>query len=75
MTQLKCSLQPLNFHNYPVTFTAAEQQELRQAFPSGVCAYNRPGVGQRRPVGSWLSYGDNANAVTGPFLLPPPVTG
>jgi len=75
MTQLKCSLQPLNFHNYPVTFTAAEQQELRQAFPSGVCAYNRPGVGQRRPIGSWLSYGDNANAVIGPFLLPPPVTG
>jgi hypothetical protein len=75
MTQLKCSLRPLNFRNYPVTFTAAEQQELRQAFPSGVCAYSRPGVGQQRPIGSWLSYGDNANAVTGPFLLPPPVTG
>jgi hypothetical protein len=27
------------------------------------------------PIGSWLSYGDNPNAVTGPFLLPPPVTG
>jgi hypothetical protein len=75
MTQLKCSLQPLNFRSYPVTFTAAEQQELRQAFPSGVCDYNRPGVGQQRPIGSWLSYGDNANAVTGPFLLPPPAGG
>jgi hypothetical protein len=75
MTQLKCSLQPLNFRSYPVTFTAAEKQELRQAFQSGVCDYNRPGVGQQRPIGSWLSYGDNANAVTGPFPLPPPVTG
>ena len=75
MTQLKCSLRPLNFHLYPVTFTAAEQQELRQAFPSGVCDYNRPGAGQRWPIGSWLSYGDNLTAVTGPFPLPPPVTG
>jgi Tannase-like family of unknown function (DUF6351) len=75
MTQLKCSLQPLNFRSYPVTFTAAEPQELRQTFPSGVCDYNRPGVGQQRPIGSWLSYGDNANAVIGPFLPPPPITG
>jgi hypothetical protein len=60
---------------YPVTFTAAEQQELRQVLPSGACDYNRPGVSQLRPIGSWLSYGDNANAVPGPFPLPPPVTG
>ena len=46
-----------------------------QAFPSGVCDYSRPGVGLQRPIGSWLSYGDSANAVTGPFRLPPPVTG
>jgi Tannase-like family of unknown function (DUF6351) len=75
MTQLKCSLRPLNFRSYPVTFTPAEQQELRQAFPSGVCDYHRPGAGQQRPIGSWLSYGDNPGAVTGPFPLPPPVTG
>src|SRR5580698_767685 len=75
MTQLKCSLRPLDFRSYPVTFTAAEQQELRQAFPSGVCDYHRPGAGQQPPIGSWLSYGDNPGAVTGPFLLPPPVTG
>jgi Tannase-like family of unknown function (DUF6351) len=75
MTQLKCSLRPLNFRSYPVTFTPAEQQELRQAFPSGVCDYHRPGAGQQPPIGSWLSYGDNPGAVTGPFLLPPPVTG
>jgi hypothetical protein len=72
MPALKCSLQPLNFSDYPVTFTAAEQQELRQAFPTGVCDYSRPGVGSRPPIASWLSYGDNPDSVTGPTPLPPP---
>ena len=49
--------------------------ELRQAFPTGVCDYNRPGVGVQAPIASWLSYGDNPDAVVGPFALPPPLTG
>ena len=73
MPALKCSLKPLNFRDYPVTFTAAEKSELRQAFPAGVCDYNRPGVGVRPPIASWLSYGDNPDAVVGPFALPPPL--
>jgi hypothetical protein len=72
MPALKCSLEPLNFRDYPVTFTAAERAELRQAFPTGVCDYNRPGVGAQAPIASWLSYGDNPDAVVGPFPLPPP---
>ena len=71
MSALKCGLRPLNFGDYPVTFTAAEQAELRQAFPTGVCDYRRPGAGAQRPIASWLSYGDNASAVIGPFALPP----
>ncbi len=74
MPALKCSLKPLNFRDYPVTFTAAEKDELRQAFPTGVCDYHRPGVGVRAPIASWLSYGDNPDAVVGPFALPPPPT-
>lgn len=74
MPALKCSLKPLNFSDYPVAFTAAEQAQLRQAFPTGVCDYNRPGVGVRAPIASWLSYGDNPDAVTGPFPLPAPLT-
>jgi Tannase-like family of unknown function (DUF6351) len=70
MPALKCSLEPLNFRDYPVTFTAAERAELRQAFPTGVCDYNRPGVGVHAPIASWLSYGDNPDAVVGPFPLP-----
>ena len=73
MPALKCSLQPLNFRDYPVTFTAAEKAELRQAFPTGVCDYNRRGVGVQAPIASWLSYGDNPDAVIGPFPLPPPL--
>ena len=75
MPALKCSLEPLNFGDYPVTFTAAEQAQLRHAFPTGVCDYNAPGVGVRAPIASWLSYGDNPDAVVGPFPLPPPLTG
>jgi hypothetical protein len=75
MPALKCNLKPLNFRDYPVTFTAAEKAQLRQAFPTGVCDYNRPGVGVRAPIGSWLSYGDNPDAVAGPLKLPPPPTG
>jgi len=75
MDTLKCSLKPLNFRDYPVAFTPAEQAQLRQAFPTGVCDYHRPGVGVRAPIASWLSYGDNPDAVAGPFPLPQPPTG
>jgi hypothetical protein len=72
MTALKCDLKPLDFSDYPVTFTAAEKQQLEQAFPDGVCDYDRPGVGFRQPIAPWLSYGDSPTSVTGPTPLPPP---
>jgi len=55
---LKCALKPLNFADYPVTFTPAEQAQLRQAFPAGVCDYAKPGAGQRQQPSTWLDYGD-----------------
>jgi len=54
---LKCRLQPLNFAGYPVTFTAEEQARLRAVFPSGVCDYERRGVGQFPLAGVWQRYG------------------
>jgi hypothetical protein len=74
MTALKCNLTPLRFSDYPVTFTPAEKHQLRETFASGVCDYTRPGVGFRQPIASWLSYGDQADSVTGPTPLPPPPT-
>jgi hypothetical protein len=53
---LKCALKPLDFADYPVGFTAAQQAELRGAFPTGVCDYRRRGPEQRRPAGVWLTY-------------------
>jgi hypothetical protein len=53
---LKCSLRPIDFAEYPVTFTAAEQVTLRATFPTGVCDYTLPGVGQRTPIGTWRYY-------------------
>ena len=72
MTALKCNLEPLNLSSYPVTFTAAEKQQLEQAFPAGVCNYGKPGVGFREPIAPWLSYGDSPTKVSGPFPLPSP---
>jgi hypothetical protein len=74
MTALACNLAPLRFSDYPVTFTAAQQQQLRQTFSAGVCDYSRPGIGYRQPIASWLSYGDHANSVTRPTPLPPPAS-
>jgi len=58
MDVLKCRLKPLDFRDYPVSFTATDRQRLRSAFPDGVCDYDKPGVGHRDPVGTWLNYGD-----------------
>jgi hypothetical protein len=54
---LKCQLKPLNFRDYPVTFTSAEKTQLRAAFPDGVCDYTQPGVDQQPPSGTWLNFG------------------
>ena len=56
MTTVKCRLTPLDFDDYPVTFTAAEKALLRKAFPTGVCDWSRRGVGERDPRGTWQTY-------------------
>ncbi|HVV07763.1 DUF6351 family protein [Amycolatopsis sp.] len=56
MDVLKCRLRPLDFGDYPVRFTSAQQASLRATFPDGVCDYGRPGVESRNPAGTWRSY-------------------
>jgi hypothetical protein len=56
MTNFKCRLRPLNFADYPVTFTTEEKALLRNAFPTGVCDYDRKGVSERPPRGTWQSF-------------------
>ena len=53
--------------DYPgVTFTAGQQGRLAQAFPTGVCDWSKPGVGQQDPIAP-LTY----KAGPGGVALPP----
>lgn len=72
---LKCQLKPLDRAAYPVTFTPAQWQELQQAFPTGVCDYSKPGIGQG-PTTPWKTYQDAAGHVIygGRPLGPAPVS-
>jgi hypothetical protein len=51
---LKCALKPIASSDYNVTFTAAELTQLSSIFPSGVCDYSQPGVGQQPLLGTYL---------------------
>lgn len=54
---LKCALMPLRRTDYPtVVFTDDQWAALQHTFPTGVCDWSRPGIGQSRPTGSWLDY-------------------
>jgi hypothetical protein len=70
MDVIKCRLRPLDFRDYPVSFTPADQRRLRDAFPSGVCDYGKPGEGAHQPIGPWLGYGDEHTGTTPPVPLP-----
>lgn len=53
---LKCQLKPLRREDYPgITFTDAEWATLSATFPTGVCDWSRPGVGETPNV-PWLDY-------------------
>jgi hypothetical protein len=53
---MKCRLKPLRRSDYyPVQFTDSEWAELEAAFPSGVCDYSKPGIGQQGAI-PWLTY-------------------
>ncbi|CAN5839696.1 DUF6351 family protein [soil metagenome] len=78
---LECQLQPLEEADYgdgatfAATFTPAEQAELRGAFPTGVCDYSRPSLGQQDAV-PWLTYQDADGSVIygGQAMGPAPVS-
>jgi len=60
---LKCQLKPLAFADYTgITFTAAQQTRLNTVFPTGVCDWSKPGVGQQDAVAP-LTYKAGAGGV------------
>jgi len=45
--------------DYNVAPTAERLAQLKQTFPGGVCDYGKPGVGQARLAGTWVSFKGN----------------
>ena len=52
----KCALKPVDLSDYAVSFTAEEQQRLRNMFAQGVCDWSAPGVERRPFLGTWQSF-------------------
>jgi hypothetical protein len=53
---LKCQLKPVDPHDYAAPLTPAELARLRRVFPTGVCDWSKPGIGQTAVV-AWASFG------------------
>jgi hypothetical protein len=51
---LKCALKPIDPADYAYPLTADQLGRLRAIFPSGVCDYRRPGIGQGITRKTWL---------------------
>lgn len=52
---LKCQLKPLRREDYTQTFTDAQWATLQNTFPTGVCDWTKPGVGEQ-PTVPWLTF-------------------
>ncbi|HSC90777.1 MAG TPA: DUF6351 family protein [Gaiellaceae bacterium] len=57
LDHFKCRLKPLARDDYPVSFTDDQWQRLQQAFPTGVCDYTKPPVGQQPSI-PWITFAD-----------------
>jgi hypothetical protein len=53
---VKCQLKPINYADYKVTFTDAQKARMAKVFPSGVCDFSKPGVGQVPLKGTYQRY-------------------
>jgi hypothetical protein len=70
----KCRLHPLRRYEEPVEFTDAEWAQVQEIFPTGVCDWSQPGVGQQ-PTIPWQTYQSaDGSVIYGGTPLPPPPT-
>jgi len=53
---LKCRLKPASAAAYKVRFTPAQLARLKAIFPTGVCDFSKPGVGQVALKGTYQRY-------------------
>ena len=66
---IKCSLKPVDLADYPSAVSAADLAQLRRSFPTGVCNWAVPGVGETARSQVWLSFGDGTTPPSKPFPL------
>ena len=67
----KCHLKPLRRTDYyPLTFTNAQWAQLEATFPTGVCDFSKPPVGQQLTI-PWATY---KNGPGGTRLARPPAS-
>ncbi|MGZ4733966.1 MAG: DUF6351 family protein [Acidimicrobiia bacterium] len=55
--RLKCQRTDIDPNQYKVKLTSAQLSRLREIFPSGVCNWRKPGVGQVPLAATWINYG------------------
>lgn len=53
---IKCRLREPRRADYGVRFSEQGWRRLRATFPTGLCDYTKPGVGQQGLSGTWLRY-------------------
>ena len=51
----KCQLRPLLREDYPLAITDTDFARLQEIFPTGVCDWSKPGVGQQGAI-PWMTY-------------------
>jgi hypothetical protein len=61
---LKCALKPIDAKDYQETPTAGQLAQLQKVFPTGVCDYSKPGVGQTTKVVPWAVFTSDAGFTT-----------
>ncbi len=52
----KCQLKPINFADYKVKFSNNQKARMKAVFPSGVCDFSKPGIGQGPIKGTYQRY-------------------
>jgi hypothetical protein len=78
LDHFKCQQKPLGRSDYSVVFTDEQWARLQGAFPSGVCDYSKPPVGQQPSI-PWITFADGPGGhplgdpptSDGPPSLPP----
>jgi len=54
---IKCQLKPVDRADYRVHLDDEALARIKQAFPTGVCDWSKPGVGQTAPANPWRRVG------------------